>query len=129
MNLGTRSGVCRGWVEALAKKRAWRRGGNVRTNRERRRFSMPDVNQAKLRGEEVTGWTYGNVLTRVYRNRSKTGKTYYTVVQVRVYRKGKGEAVGTSKSFYHSNLEDMHRGLDRAAGWLDEKKREESVLM
>ena len=69
MNLGTRSGVWRDWAEALAKKRAWRRRGNVRTKRERRRFSMPDVRQAKLRGEEVTGWTYGNVFTRVFKSK------------------------------------------------------------
>ncbi len=93
--------------------------------RERKRFTMPDVKEARLRGGEIADWTYGNVLTRVYRNRTKKGAVYYTVIQDRIFEKDRRGLIGTSKSFYYGDIQDMVHGLNRAYRWLNEKKRED----
>ena len=87
---------------------------------------MPDLKEANLRGGEVAGWTYGNVLTRVYQNQNRNGRMYYTVIQDRLFGRKVG-GTGTAKSFYCGDVKNMLHGLVRARIWLNKKKREETL--
>lgn len=94
-----------------------------REARERARFNnvMPRRDLVRDRGGEIADWTYGNVLTRVYRNkRGATGEVYYTFIQDRLYTRSDG-SVGLTKSFRTEDLGDCAIGLGRARQFLAEQ--------
>jgi hypothetical protein len=95
-----------------------------REARERARFDnvVPRRELVRDRGGEIADWTYGNVLTRVYRNRQGTnGLIYYTFIQDRLYPRSDG-TVGLTKSFRTEDLGDCAIGLGRARQFLTEQR-------
>lgn len=86
---------------------------------------MPRRDMVRDRGGEIADWTYGNVMTRVYRNRiGATGQIYYTFIQDRLYTRGDG-LVGLTKSFRIEDLGDCAIGLGRARQFLAEQRRKD----
>ena len=74
------------------------------------RFSKPGY--GAHRGGEAADWTYGNVWTRVWRNRGRDGVVYFRVTFDRLER---GRLM---KNFALSDLDDVGRGLVRAETWI-----------
>jgi hypothetical protein len=82
------------------KKRWW-----SRKKKESRYYSPLESNH---RGGEVDDRTFGNVWTRIWRNRDTKGRVYYSFTQHRLYEKY-GE-VKLSRSFLSDDPEDVGRG-------------------
>jgi hypothetical protein len=86
---------------------------------------MPRRDMVRDRGGEIADWTYGNVMTRVYRNRTGVmGQIYYTFIQDRLYTRGDG-SVGLTKSFRVEDLGDCAIGLGRARQFLAEQHKKD----
>jgi hypothetical protein len=98
---------------------------NERKIRKRFDKSMPRSECTNARGGEVADWTYGNVWTRVYRNRhQRSRQVYYTWIQDRLYQRPDG-TVGLSKTFYPEDLQDSYAGICRAQDYIVQKTHEE----
>jgi hypothetical protein len=105
----------------------YNRTRNKREEKQRTRFDtvMPRRELVRDRGGEIADWTYGNVLTRVYRNKSgATGQVYYTFIQDRIYTRS-DQSVGLSKTFYREDLGECVLGLGRARQFLVEQYRQD----
>jgi hypothetical protein len=93
----------------------------------RKRFdkSMPRTEHTNGRGGEVADWTYGNVWTRVYRNRrQRTRQVYYTWIQDRLYQRPDG-TVGLSKTFYPEDMQHSYAGICQARSYIAQNTHEE----
>ena len=102
----------------------FRRRRRYKEDRKSRENGMVSIRYVPGRGGEIADWTYGNVWTRVYRNRYRKGnEIYYTVIQDRLYTDREGK-LKLSKSFYPQDLKDCQRGLSRAQAFLDERRLE-----
>ena len=73
-------------------------------------FATP--RDASHRGGEVEDFVFGNVWTRIWRNRDRRGRIYYKVSFDRLYQ-NRAE-VKLNKSFYPDDLDDLYRSLCRA---------------
>jgi hypothetical protein len=102
----------------------FRRKRRYKEDRKSRDNGMVKIRYAAGRGGEIADWTYGNVLTRVYRNRCRENKDiYFTVIQDRLYTDWQGK-LKLSKSFYPRDLKDCQLGLSRAQAFLHERRLE-----
>ncbi len=73
-------------------------------------FSTP--RDATHRGGEVEDFVFGNVWTRIWRNRDRRGEIYFKVSFDRLHKSREGAKM--SKSFCPSDLDDLYRALCRA---------------
>ena len=102
----------------------FRRRRRRRQDRKSRDDPMVRTEYVAGRGGEIADWTYGNVWTRIYRNRYRQSKDiYYTVIQDRLYTDWQGK-LKLSKSFYPRDLQDCQLGLSRAQAFLHERRLE-----
>jgi len=83
------------------KKRLWPFG----KQKESKFYSPQDTNH---RGGEVDDRTFGNVWTRIWRNRDSQGRVYYSFTQHRLYERY--NEIKLSRSFLSEDPEDVARG-------------------
>ena len=99
------------WLMGLLRLILWGRAHKVRVQ-------PPESTPLNVGSSRATGWTYGDVVTNVYLNRTHRGQPYFKVTFRRLVKDGRN----TSNSFFIDDLKDIEFGIARVRAWVHDSK-------